>query len=463
MTGLKIICKFTFKFVYASIRVIVMVFNEEKMKKVLKYRWVVFIILAFAYFFVYFHRVSTAVVADDIANTFGVGAASIGLLGSAYFYAYTIMQLPSGVLTDRWGIKKTASIFTLLAAVGALLTGFATSFEMVFTGRVLIGIGVAMVYIPVMKVLAIWFRKSEFATMSGALLAIGNIGALSAAAPLAIAATILGNWQSVFLALGAFTVLLAIAIWLLVKENPEEIGGPSLPEIEAYERGEDYIPSPKIKQMPMTDALKKTFGAGMKFWPLAVWFFFMYGTLMVYQGLWAGPFFRDVLALDKSVYSSILSIIAVGMIVGCPVAGYLSDKILKSRKKVLIIGTTAYLILWVILWSMAGKVDNTSIYSIIHFLFGFFGGFFVVSYAQIKEWFPPSIVGTATGAFNLFPFLGGAVLMSATGKLMEVPEGVIASVEQYKFLWLLMVICMVFALVCLIISKEKKPEDSIIS
>jgi sugar phosphate permease len=165
--------------------------NQEKMSKVMKYRWVVFVILAFAYFFVYFHRVSTAVVAADIMNTFGVGAASIGLLGSAYFYAYTAMQLPSGILSDSWGVKKTAGVFTLLAAVGAVLTGVASNFTMVLIGRVLIGIGVAMVYIPVMKVLAIWFKKNEFASMSGVLLAIGNIGALSAAGPLAIMAAAL--------------------------------------------------------------------------------------------------------------------------------------------------------------------------------------------------------------------------------------------------------------------------------
>ncbi|NLI62020.1 MAG: MFS transporter [Methanosarcinaceae archaeon] len=440
-----------------------MTFTEEAKNKVLKYRWVVFAILALAYFFVYFHRVSTAVVADDIAKTFGVGATSIGLLGSAYFYAYTLMQLPSGVLTDKWGIKKTAAIFTLLAAVGAILTGVAQNFEMVLFGRILIGVGVAMVYIPVMKVLAIWFRKREFATMSGALLAIGNIGALSAAGPLAFAAALLGNWQHVFLALGIFSVILAIVIWILVKENPEEMGGPSLPEIEAKEQGEVYNPPAKVEAIPMVDALKKTFGAGMKFWPLSIWFFFMYGSLMVYQGLWVGPFFRDVLAWDKSVYSGVLSLIAIGMIFGCPIAGYLSDKIFKSRKKVLIFGTAAYLVIWIVIWLISGKVDSTLIYSVIHFLFGFFAGFFVVSYAQVKEWFPSSMVGTATGAFNLFPFLGGAVLMSVTGKLMEVPEGVTATVEQYKFIWLLMVISMAVALVFLILSKEKQPDDPIIS
>lgn len=433
--------------------------NLENMNKVLKYRWIVFIILAFAYFFVYFHRVSTSVVASDIMNSFGVGAASIGLLGSAYFYAYTAMQLPSGILSDSWGVRKTAAAFTLLAAVGAILTGVATSFTMVLIGRVLIGIGVAMVYIPVMKVLAIWFKKNEFASMSGVLLAVGNIGALSAAGPLAIMAAALGDWQKVFLMLGIFSVLLAVAIFMLVKDKPEDMDGPSIAEIEAFEKGEEYVPPKAVAKIPMGEALKQTFSSGMKFWPISIWFFFMYGSLMVYQGLWGGPFLMDVLGWDKATYASVLSFIAIGMIFGCPIAGYLSDKVLKSRKKVLIVGTAVYVVLWGVIWSQAGNITSTSAYTLIHFLFGFFGGFFVVSYAQVKEWFPASIVGTATGAYNIFPFLGGAIFMTVTGNMMEVANGATASVGQYKSVWLLMFVCMIFAFLCLLVSKEKGTED----
>lgn len=432
--------------------------NLDNMNKVLKYRWVVFAILALAYFFVYFHRVSTAVVAPDIMSTFGVGAASIGLLGSAYFYAYTAMQLPSGILTDVWGVKKTAAVFTLLAGVGAIMTGIATNFTVVLIGRVLIGTGVAMVYIPVMKVLAIWYKKNEFASMSGVLLAIGNVGALSAAGPLAMIAALLGDWQKVFLLLGVFSILLAIAIWMLVKENPEEMGCPNIAEIEAYEKKEPYIPPIGVEKIPMMQALKETFGAGMKFWPISIWYFFMYGSLMVYQGLWGGPFFRDVLGWDKATSAGILSFIAIGMIFGCPIAGYLSDKVLKSRKKVLVLGTAFYALLWGLIWSQAGSITSTTAYSVIHFLFGFFGGFFVVSYAQVKEWFPPSIVGTSTGAFNLFPFLGGAIFMTITGKMMEVAGEAAPSVAQYKSVWLLMFVCMIFAFICLLVSKERGAE-----
>ncbi len=100
-----------------------MALENSKVKKVLSYRWAVFGILAIAYFFVYFHRMSTAVVSADLQITFGVGTAAIALLGSAYFYAYAIMQLPSGLLTDSLGPRKTVSIFTIIAASGAILTG----------------------------------------------------------------------------------------------------------------------------------------------------------------------------------------------------------------------------------------------------------------------------------------------------------------------------------------------------
>jgi sugar phosphate permease len=331
---------------------------------------------------------------------------------------------------------------------------------MLLIGRLLIGVGVAMVYIPVMKVLAIWFRKSEFASMSGVLLAIGNIGALSAAGPLAFIAILLGDWQKVFLLLGVFSVLLAVAIFMLVKDNPEEMGCPSIPEIEAYERGETYVPPEAVAKIPMGEALKQTFGAGTKFWPIALWFFFMYGSLMVYQGLWGGPFFRDVLGWEKTTYASVLSFIAIGMIFGCPIAGYLSDKVLKSRKKVLLAGTAVYMVLWAVIWSQAGNITSTTAYTVIHFLFGFFGGFFVVSYAQVKEWFPASIVGTATGAYNIFPFLGGAILQTLTGKMIVVADGATATVGQYKSVWFLMLVCMIFAFICLLLSKERVAEEA---
>lgn len=426
-----------------------MTLDSKARSKVLKYRWAIFGVLAFAYFFVYFHRVSTAVVSEDLQGTFGVGAASIALLSSAYFYAYTIMQLPSGLLTDSWGPRKTVSIFTMVAAAGAILTGIASSFLLVIAGRLLIGVGVAMVYIPIMKILATWYRKNEFASLSGILLAVGNIGALSAAGPLALMSGALG-WQQVFLALGVITVVLAVAAWMITRDRPVDMGLPSIQEIESDETGEPIPPAKEVEKIPMTQALKMTFGSGMKFWPLAVWFFFMYGSIMVYQGLWAGQYYADVLGWDKATYGMVLTFIGIGMIIGCPLAGILSDKVLKSRRKVLIIGTVAYTIIWAAIWMSTGRLDSVIGQSALNFMFGFFGGFFVVSYAQIKELFPISIVGTTTAALNIFPFAGGAILQQVTGLML-----VERTAAGYETIWLFMLVCMIIATVAGFLSKEK--------
>jgi sugar phosphate permease len=436
--------------------------DSSKVKKVLLYRWAVFGILAAAYFLVYFHRVSTAVVSSDLQAAFGIGAASIALLSSAYFYAYTVMQLPSGLLTDSWGPRRTVSSFILLAAAGAILTGMASSFEMVVLGRLLIGIGAAMVYIPLMKILANWYRKNEFASLSGILLAVGNIGALSAAGPLAWLTDALG-WQQVFLMLGAATILLATAAWAAVRDSPSQMGLPSIREIEDAEMGGTGLPVPvagtaapsgaaePAGKISMKEALRMTFGSGRRFWPLAIWFFFLYGSIMVYQGLWAGPFYQDILGWDKATSGLVLTFIGLGMIFGCPTAGYISDKVLRSRKKVLVIGALVYTVIWAVIWATAGQIESAQAYMAINFAFGFFGGFFVVGFAQVKELFPLSIVGTSTAALNIFPFAGGAVLQQVSGLWLSD-----RSLEAYQGLWLFMLLCAAVATVAAAMSEEKE-------
>lgn len=426
-----------------------MTVNPELKAKMMKYRWAIFIVLAVAYFFVYFHRVSTTAMAPDIEEAFGIGAAATGLLASAYFYAYTAMQLPSGIFTDKWGPKRSATVFIIITAIGSLVCGLSTSYEMLIAGRVIIGVGVAVIYIPIMRVLALWFRKDEFASLSGILLMVGNVGTIAAATPLVLMTEALG-WQNVFIILAVITFIIGLMCWVIVKDHPKDKGFPSIEEIESEETGKPIEESTSEK-IPMVQSLKLTFGSGRKFWTLAIWFFFMYGSIMVYQGLQAGAYYTNVYDWDKGTWGILLTLVGVGMIIGCPLAGFISDKILHSRKKVLVLGTLVYTIIWAVIWLMSGKLDSLVAQGIINFCFGFFGGFFVVSYAQVKELYPVSIVGVSTAALNLFPFLGGAILQSISGYIVadKTPE-------QFQTLWMIMFICMVVATICAFLSMEKQ-------
>ncbi|MFH1740308.1 MAG: MFS transporter, partial [bacterium] len=158
------------------------------------YRWVVFALLAGGYLLVYFHRLCPAVVALDLMRDLKAGGGLVGLLASAYFYPYALMQIPSGLLSDSWGPRRTITVFFLLAGVSSILLGLVQTVTWAIIARVFVGLGAAMLFVPTMKVLTRWFKVSEFAFMTGILMAVGGLGALSAATPLAYLSAVLG-WR----------------------------------------------------------------------------------------------------------------------------------------------------------------------------------------------------------------------------------------------------------------------------
>ncbi|MCX7780122.1 MAG: MFS transporter, partial [Negativicutes bacterium] len=128
--------------------------TQERASKMLRYRWICLGTLWLVYFFVYFDRVAPAVVAPELMKTFNISAASLGLLSAAYFYPYAAMQIPSGVLSDFLGPRLAVTIFFVIAGIGTALFGMASSYDWAIIGRVMMGIGVAVVYIPIMKIQA---------------------------------------------------------------------------------------------------------------------------------------------------------------------------------------------------------------------------------------------------------------------------------------------------------------------
>ena len=431
-----------------------MAIEQAKKSKVLSYRWIIFAVLAIAYFFVYFHRTTGGSISSTLQDAFGVGAAEVALLASAYLYAYTIMQIPSGILTDKMGPRQAASAFILILAAGSLLCAFAEpmdNFTMMIAGKFIIGIGAAVIYIPIMKVLAVWYRKNEFASMSGILLLVGNVGGIAAAYPMVFMMDSLGI-EMTYIVLSVITLVIGLLTWFFVRNHPNELGLPGIEEIVAEETGEPIKESTSSK-MGTVEALKLTFTSGRKFWPLAIWFFFMYGTIMLWQASQAGGFYKNIGGFAAGDYSMFIMMVGIGMVIGCPLAGRLSDKVLGSRKKVIVIGTIAYTIIWGLIWGLSGNSDmvsNSMLQYIINFLFGFFGGFFCVSYAQIKELYPIAMAGTSTAALNLFPFAGGALLITIAG--FVVTNGTLA---EYQTIWLMAFVMMIIASVCAILSVEK--------
>lgn len=388
--------------------------NQERTNKMLRYRWVCLVTLWLVYFFVYFDRVAPAVVAPELMKTFNLSAASMGLLSAAYFYPYAAMQIPSGILADFLGPRLAVTIFFIIAGIGTALFGIASSYDWAIVGRVMMGIGVAVVYIPIMKIQAQWFRPYEFATLTGILLTVGNIGALGAAAPLAQFVALTG-WREAFYYLGAISVALAALTYFVVRNKPEDMGLPTINEIDGIRV--DAVQAAKDDSIKLGEAIKIAV-TNRNFPWLAIYAFFVYGPMMGFQGLWAVPYMMDILGFSKQVASNVLSWWAIGMIVGCPLSGIISDRVMHSRKKVVISGAFVYTLGWLYL-SLNPQGWSPAMMSTFCFIMGAFGGAYITNYAHLTERLPRKVVGTAIGVFNLFYFIGGAFFQQFMGRILD--------------------------------------------
>ncbi len=414
-----------------------------------RYRWLVFSILAAGYMLVYFHRLSPAVMAVELMETFGVSGALIGILGSAYFYPYAIMQLPAGLLSDSLGPRKSVTIFLVIASAGAILFGVSPNAGVAIFARVLVGLGVCMVFVPTLKVVSQWFRRGEFSMMAAILNATGGVGVLAAAAPLAFLTDRLG-WRTTFVAIGAATLLLAGAVATWVRNRPEDIG---LPPMELPESGEG---SPgAVAEVPLFEGMKMVL-RNPHFWAIAVWFFFTCGIFFGIGGLWGGPYLMHVYGLSKTQAGGVLNMIAVGLIFGSPFLSMLSDKFLKSRKKVMLICSAAVAVTMLPPMLLTDKLPLPLLYAVFLSIGVFSAAVVAIAFTATKELFPIEIAGTSVGAVNLFPFAGGAAFQPLLGQILEKAGGGgdVYSVEGYRAVFIACFAAALVALVAISFMKE---------
>ena len=369
-------------------------------------KWIIFIVVSLGYILVYFHRFCAGIVAQDMMSDLNTGGALIGLLGALYFYPYAIMQIPSGVFSDTIGPRKTITYFFIIAIIGSFIMGFSFNIWTALIGRTLVGIGVSMLFVPTMKILTNWFSEKEFAVVTGVFIAVGSIGTLLATSPLALLSSIVG-WRFVFIIIGIATLLITILIWTIVRDSPAH-HNKDLKKIEVAER--------EIHQ------IKKSMKSVLRnphFWAIAICFFSLFGVYFTITGLWGVPYLMHIYGFTKTNAGNIVSLFALGMIIGNPLFGFLSEKVFKSRKIIMFFISFMNFVIMFILWNWIDKL-SIMILCVVFFSFGLLvNSIASIGFTSNKELFPVKIAGTATGFINLFPYIGAAIFQQLLGGVLE--------------------------------------------
>lgn len=367
-------------------------------------RWAILIVPALLYFISYFHRVAPVVVASDLMAAFAVSAAALGTLSAIYPYCFAAMALPGGSLADLLGPRRILTLGGLSMSAGAILFGLAPSFGVAFAGRLLVGLGASVMLIGCLRLAAEWFRTGEFATVAGASQSVGSLGALAGTTPLALLVEQMG-WRNAFVTIGATTALLAVACFLSVRDRPDgdasreraRGAGPGLRDVMAG------IPSVVTNPRSWTAGL---ISGGV------------YGGFAAFVGLWGVPYLTQVYGLPRVQASNLIALAALGLLVGAPLVGWISDRVLERRRLPLVTLSGLNALIWLPLVLPAAPIAPTLLAPVCFFI-GLGSSVVVLVFACIREVNDPRHVGVALGFHNLPTFLSFGVTQWLTGLVLD--------------------------------------------
>jgi sugar phosphate permease len=374
-------------------------------------RWTAFVVVGLAFVLSFFHRFAPAAIASDLQTTFHIHSTALGGLAATYFYVYTLMQIPTGVLADTLGPRRIVAAGGVIAGLGSILFGLADSFSLATAGRLLVGLGVSVTFIALLKLNAAWFNDRHFGTLAGLTILLGNLGAVLAASPLAWALGYV-SWREVFVVVGLLSLILAgLAAWL-VRDHPGLIGLPSLRELD----GKAAHPA---HDGHWYDGLLQVAG-NRATWPGFFVNIGISGTLFAFAGLWAVPFLTQGHGWDRTAATAHTSILLAAFAVGAFFIGTLSDR-LGRRKPVVIAACGLYVACWLPLllgWRLQPGWSHA-----LFLLMGLGAAGFTLTWACAKEVNRHALSGMATSLVNTGAFLGAAILQPLVGWVIDRAAG----------------------------------------
>ena len=362
--------------------------------------WLVWSLGCMFYFYEFLLQVSPGIMRTELTEAFHISAQGFGLLGGVYFYSYAGMQIPAGILLDKFGPRRLLTFATAICAIATLAFAHTTNFNAALVARFCIGFGSAFAVVGTMKLAANWFPYTRFALLTGIMVAIGMSGAIGGEKPLAVFIHNNG-WQPSFNILGVAGLILAGLIFFITKDTPDA--------------------SAKTQEKESTSIADVWSSLLNIIRNRQIWLVALYGGLIfmvtpVFCGLWGVSFLEAKFGFSNETAATLTSMVVVGWIVGSPTWGMFSDYIGK-RKPPMIIGSILALLCFCTILYLPISGQNTV--GILLFLFGLFSAGFLTAFSIIKEISCQKNCATALSFMNAMNMIGVAMANPFIGFMLD--------------------------------------------
>ena len=382
--------------------------------KITKLGLFIWLLAASFYLYEFFLRTFIGTIVPEITKSLHLDAEQLAIIGSAYFLTYSIMQIPVGILIDRYGTRLLLTIATIVCVLGVFLFTIAQGFYLGIVGRLLMGLGSSFGFIALLVLALNWFPRKHFGFMAGLAQFLGAVGPMLAGAPLVLLLYAThDNWRVVLSGIGILGLILAILIALFIRNKP---------------KGFKY----KTIFLQIPESLWKRLICLLK--DLQAWWIVIYAAAnniaLALLGVVWGTAYLEARGMTHAIAALTTSMLWLGLAVGAPAFGFISDRI-KRRKSVMIFCAALGIIttLAVIYWP--GNSQQT--FSLLFFALGLAGSGQAVSFALMSEHVATNLHATALGFNNAFMSFSSMVMIPLISLLIQFSiHGHVASGITYQ-------------------------------
>jgi MFS family permease len=366
-------------------------------------KWIVWSLAVLFLFYEFILRVFPSVMVDELMSSFQASA--------FYFYAYAPLQLPVGLLMDKFGARKLLTLAAIACAGGCFLFGVTHVLSVAQIGRFFMGSGSSFAFVGMIYICSHWFLGKKLALLVGLGNSIGMLGAVGGEGPLGYLVDMYG-WRATVLGLSVAGLILAVVIYLTLKAKPPAF---VKQENEAFAKVNVWQNLKKVAQNHRT-------------WINALIALFFYGTTAAYASLWGVPYLMGFYDLTRENAGLVVSMIFVGWIIGGPILGWLSDRL---RKRIPIVQISSLLACICLLPIIYWQNLPFSVLFISHFLLGTFSAAQLLNFSLAIEFNEIIAKGTAIALTNMVVAFGSSVFQPFIGLLLDMHSNANSQTEQY--------------------------------